>query len=205
MYFGYATHDIDKAIKQYTKRTGHEPTAIVVRPTWKVNRESSLIVRSRFGSGSGILVTHLITVAELCWREETLKVRQVEIDHSEPIISNGNYSPESVPKHLPGRPKQNGGKCPHCGNLITNFNDLGHWHGWAFGIEPPYWQELRLFIFRRDHYTCQRCQQRLTLDKLRCHHMIAKEIGGSDSARNLVTLCGECHIDEHPIFPGEDA
>lgn len=86
-----------------------------------------------------------------------------------------------------------------------SFEKLGHWYGWAQGIEPIYWEALRLYVLRRDRFTCQKCYRKLLPSELRCHHVIRKEDGGTDSARNLITLCAECHLDEHPIYAEEAA
>ena len=94
--------------------------------------------------------------------------------------------------------------CPHCCGGIDDFTLLGFWYGWKIGKEPPYWQALRKFVFRRDGFTCQVCHRRFRTAELRAHHIDPKENGGSDSSHNLITLCGECHYDEHPIMPGDE-
>ena len=51
--------------------------------------------------------------------------------------------------------------------------------------------QVKLIALRRDHYTCQRCQQ--TDRPLHVHHILPKQLGGTDDLDNLVTLCVSCH------------
>jgi len=83
--------------------------------------------------------------------------------------------------------------CPHCQQEIRDWEALGFWHGWATGKEPPYWGALRRYVWERDDKHCARCGDAVALGPAACHHVHAKEDNGSDSARNLVTLCSECH------------
>ena len=53
----------------------------------------------------------------------------------------------------------------------------------------------RLFVFARDHYTCQCCKK--SNKKLRTHHILYKSKGGSDRVDNLITICDECHTSEN--------
>lgn len=76
------------------------------------------------------------------------------------------------------------------------INALDIWSKWDKCL-PPYWGELRLYIFRRDHYTCTRCRKRFGQKKLDAHHIIPKEESGSDNPRNLVTMCEPCHDELH--------
>ena len=71
------------------------------------------------------------------------------------------------------------------GNLVEHLE----------GIEyPADWDERKRRVKARDNYTCQRCgRQNL---QLHVHH----ENGRSDDLSNLVTLCKECHYDEHPFM-----
>jgi hypothetical protein len=58
----------------------------------------------------------------------------------------------------------------------------------------------RLEIFRRDGFTCQnwKCGKHFdfSADRLEAHHVKPVSKGGTDSIRNLVTLCLECHENE---------
>jgi len=194
-YFGYDTHDVARAIDAYRNNKGQEPTLVIARPDFPLENENEIVFRSRFGMGEGLLVTHMATVDEMAAREKT----GIVVNFVPKGTGNGIYKGK-VPLRRPGRPVQDGGDCPHCGQHISDFNSIGHWHGWVLGKYPPYWDALREYVFARDKYTCATCRRRLPAPELRCHHIIAKEIGGSDSARNLITLCGPCHPDEHPIF-----
>lgn len=45
-------------------------------------------------------------------------------------------------------------------------------------------------VWDRDGGRCVRCKGR---GQLGLHHVIPRDMGGSDEARNLVTLCRHCH------------
>jgi len=83
--------------------------------------------------------------------------------------------------------------CPHCQQKIVDWEALGFWYGWAIGKTPPYWDALRRYVWGRDDKHCARCGDTIDLNVMICHHIHPKEDGGSDSARNLVTLCRKCH------------
>jgi hypothetical protein len=51
-------------------------------------------------------------------------------------------------------------------------------------------------ILHRDHFTCQSCGRRFPPTQLEVHHLLPKTQKGSDSFRNLITLCKECHFHE---------
>ena len=51
-------------------------------------------------------------------------------------------------------------------------------------------------IVRRDGNTCRGCSKRT---RGQIHHILRQGQGGSDSPRNLVTLCGRCHMLVSPI------
>lgn len=93
--------------------------------------------------------------------------------------------------------------CPFC-QLKVRPEALGFWGGWAEGKKPPYWQELRLYVFRRDKYKCRVCHRKFTSSELVAHHVIPKEEGGTDSAANLITVCHACNPDDKPIYPDEE-
>lgn len=197
-YIGYATDDPYIAAEDYKNRTGFDPTIIIARPEHFLKQDHPLVVRSNHGSANSLLVSHVVSPDGIS-----------EGNHSYPKkVRDGRakrHSGEgySVPKHGRGRPSYDS-PCPHCGGHIQDFNKIGYWYGWSLGIEPPYWEDLRMYVFRRDKYTCVKCGRKLPPPELRCHHVKPKESGGTDSARNLVTLCGECHPDEHPMYSDDD-
>ena len=199
LFFGYDTDDPYLAERLYKKRFGIEPTVIIARPEMVV-KSHPLLVRSNHGCAGGLLVTHFIQPKQVTNGNHRLHdgfIVGAKSDHRLPVK-------EEIPKSKRGRPSHPEASCPHCGNDITSFERLGHWYGWALGIEPIYWEALRKYVFHRDRYTCHDCEKKLPPSELRCHHVVAKEIGGSDSARNLRTLCADCHLDEHPIYPDEE-
>ena len=51
-------------------------------------------------------------------------------------------------------------------------------------------------IFERDGMMCQTCGEIYEADQLEAHHVMPRKASGSDSYRNLVTLCVSCHMDE---------
>lgn len=51
-------------------------------------------------------------------------------------------------------------------------------------------------IVRRDRSTCRACGK---WTRGQVHHILRQGQGGSDSPRNLVTLCGRCHMLVSPI------
>lgn len=90
-------------------------------------------------------------------------------------------------------------RCPFCFS-VPSPEMVGFWGGWACGEEPPYWQQLRMFVFWRDMFRCRICHKRFMPRKLVAHHIVPKEQGGEDSSDNLVTLCYKCHEDDKPIY-----
>ena len=55
----------------------------------------------------------------------------------------------------------------------------------------------RTYVLNRDSYTCQYCKGKTKDRKLEVHHIIFKRNGGSDEAKNLITLCKTCHDNLH--------
>ena len=55
------------------------------------------------------------------------------------------------------------------------------------------WILIRLSIFKRDKYTCLRCDKKFSISNLNPHHMLPRDKGGSNDLSNLVTLCESCH------------
>lgn len=200
IFKGYITNDPNLAFDKYVQDTGEEPTALVVCPGFELSEPHPLTIESPYGSFATILATHYKTTNELGEMEENRRQSAATPKAVTPSAKRVNRKkPTPKPKTLRIRKV----KCPHCSQNIEDFNELGWWHGWQFGKEPPYWKSLRAFVFRRDEYRCQSCQKTFPASKLVAHHIEPKEIGGMDSARNLQTLCLECHQDDKPLFSPE--
>lgn len=63
---------------------------------------------------------------------------------------------------------------------------------------PDNWDEIRLFILKRDNYTCVKCgctraQAHERGLQLHVDHIIRLADGGSNAKINLQTLCSDCH------------
>lgn len=200
IFKGYATRNIQEAIAEYRKKTGEEPTLILARPDFVVEGKHPNLIRSNFGASGILLVSHLATKEEITNRDFARGFTPIASKETLDEVDLVMRQP-SIPKRKPGKPKNPEATCPHCKAKITDFNDLGFWWGWQFGIEPEYWEDLRLYVFRRDEFYCQDCHTQFGLSGLVCHHITPKEEGGTDSARNLTTLCKGCHQDDKPIFP----
>ena len=52
------------------------------------------------------------------------------------------------------------------------------------------WRVVRAAVICRDGHKCRKCKASLALT---VHHIKPRESGGSDSPRNLLTLCASCH------------
>jgi len=59
--------------------------------------------------------------------------------------------------------------------------------------------ELRLMVFKRDDYTCQRCG--IKGGKLNCHHIDPVKNNPIESADvdNCITFCIDCHKKVHQL------
>jgi 5-methylcytosine-specific restriction endonuclease McrA len=206
IYKGYVTKIVDEAVKMYKKKTGVDPTILVIRTNYEVIGDHPGLIRSdKFGIAGVILASHILT------REDIDKIRNDESVIYARYNSGNDLSDADLEGRSPevkqlsaGRPKEGGGKCPHCQQDIKNFNNIGWWWGWQQGIEPPYWEELRLFVFRRDGFHCQYCHKMFGMNGLVCHHIMPKEEGGIDGAHNILTLCHDCHKDDKPIMPDSE-
>ena len=56
------------------------------------------------------------------------------------------------------------------------------------------WIRIRTQCFKRDKYTCQRCDKINGQGRgLSAHHIIPRSEGGEDNIENLITLCNPCH------------
>lgn len=54
------------------------------------------------------------------------------------------------------------------------------------------WQEMRSAVLERDDYTCQGCGTDVEHDTP-IHHIVPLGCGGTNTYRNLITLCETCH------------
>jgi 5-methylcytosine-specific restriction protein A len=201
IFVAYSTRNPDEVIERYTKKTGFPPTVLLIRPDFVFSKDSPLFAKSRRAAWGVILASHRIKPSEIDDDTACGKFHDNSFD-------DGKFTlpPEvdfSFPVERKGRPRKEKAICPHCHGRILSFENLGFWYGWAFGITPPYWEELRQYIFRRDGYTCQSCHKKYPPALLQAHHVNGKEDGGEDGARNLRTLCYACHADSKPIFPEE--
>jgi Zn finger protein HypA/HybF involved in hydrogenase expression len=157
-----------------------------------------MIVKYRYAAWGAMLVSHLLSPEEITDDIESVyRNREISIDSADPKRTDF-----SIPVRKIGRPERVQSMCPHCHGKISDLNNLGYWYGWSFGIEPPYWQELRAFVFERDGFKCEKCGKKFPPALLQAHHRHAKEDGGEDSARNLATMCADCHAENKPIFEG---
>lgn len=69
------------------------------------------------------------------------------------------------------------------------------------------WKEQRKKCYKRDDYTCQKCNRkcvgRRDLNEnnsdllIQCHHVTPYSEGGSNKLSNLITLCVKCHTKIH--------
>jgi hypothetical protein len=62
----------------------------------------------------------------------------------------------------------------------------------------PRWQQMRLRVFERDKWTCRCCKK--TNNTLNAHHPVYRpdaEGPWDYDLDELVTLCAECHTNEH--------
>ncbi len=55
------------------------------------------------------------------------------------------------------------------------------------------WFKIRLLIYKRDNYTCQKCAEKMSKIPFHIHHKIPFLISFDNSLKNLITLCPPCH------------
>ena len=72
-----------------------------------------------------------------------------------------------------------------------NTQVLDYCHGDLYGFE-----NVRQYVFWRDHYTCQCCFGKSKDPKLKTHHIESRKTGGN-VPNNLVALCETCHDKYH--------
>ena len=68
-----------------------------------------------------------------------------------------------------------------------------HW-GYQKGFDYGY-SSRREAVLHRDNYTCQCCGKKHV--RLEVHHIIFRNLGGTDDEKNLITLCEKCHKAVH--------
>ena len=68
-----------------------------------------------------------------------------------------------------------------------------HW-GYQEGFDYGY-SSRREAVLNRDNYTCQCCGKKHV--RLEVHHIIFRNLGGTDDEKNLITLCEKCHKAVH--------
>jgi 5-methylcytosine-specific restriction endonuclease McrA len=61
-------------------------------------------------------------------------------------------------------------------------------------LAPEKYGQLRIRTLQRDGWKCQRCGSSLNLQ---VHHLRFRGRLGSDVPDNLITLCMDCHSNEH--------
>lgn len=80
---------------------------------------------------------------------------------------------------------------------------------WGYQKGPNYgFENTKAMVLNRDSYTCQHCKGKHKDSHLEVHHIIYRCQGGSDDAKNLITLCRTCHTalhagKIHPNFKGK--
>lgn len=74
--------------------------------------------------------------------------------------------------------------------IDPTINGVDYQHGQTYG-----YYDVRYFVFARDNYTCQVCHQKGKV--LHTHHILYKNLGGTDRADNLISVCTACHTSEN--------
>jgi 5-methylcytosine-specific restriction endonuclease McrA len=70
------------------------------------------------------------------------------------------------------------------------------------GLRSEGWNDLRLFVLKRDGYKCLRCgrthkELRALGIELQVNHIKPKCRGGTDAPSNLMSECAQCHSREY--------
>ena len=68
-------------------------------------------------------------------------------------------------------------------NTRGNTTQRGYGHAW---------QQLRLAILDRDHWTCRYCRKPISGFNATVDHILAKRYGGTDAPSNLAACCRAC-------------
>jgi hypothetical protein len=222
VYMGYVGMSLEEALISYENKTGFRPTAVVARPDVYIGIDIPFLVRSKKSIAYGFMITHMATPNEIInsdvrgsselssyrFKPKISKYNLDEDDKKEELESESAIKNNKRNKYVAMKgavKRKSTTTCPYCNTEIADYNNLGYWWGWKYKVRPPYWENLRLFVFKRDGHKCQNCHKHYDLTQLRCHHINPKESGGSDSARNLITLCKDCHLDEQPEYASEES
>ena len=81
-----------------------------------------------------------------------------------------------------------------------------HKNTYSGRLLDPRWQQLRLRVFERDNWACRNCgEKEKTLNAHHVHyHPYAEEPWDYD-LETIITLCSDCHADEHISFEASKA
>lgn len=60
------------------------------------------------------------------------------------------------------------------------------------GLRVELWEDKRERFFSKDNYRCKRCNREVP-GRLSLHHIIPRDMYGTDDDSNLITLCVPCH------------
>jgi 5-methylcytosine-specific restriction endonuclease McrA len=63
-----------------------------------------------------------------------------------------------------------------------------------FALSREEYDRLRMRVLERDRWKCQRCGSSVNLQ---VHHLQYRGRLGPDALENLISLCSDCHDDEH--------
>lgn len=66
--------------------------------------------------------------------------------------------------------------------------------GYQEGDKRGFWN-AREYVLHRDNHKCQNpdCKNKVANPVFQVHHIVFRDEGGTDSAKNLITLCNKCH------------
>ena len=100
--------------------------------------------------------------------------------------------------------------CPHCGkHLVVDAEGVGLVVPCPTCQAPVTipdspeakqfrWQQTRAVVLNRDNHKCVACGVECGHGEADVHHLMPRNLGGSDELANLVTLCDGCHAAHHP-------
>lgn len=92
------------------------------------------------------------------------------------------------------------------GKLNANFNNKANKKKFAKKFRSPEYVTIREKILQRDNYTCKKCgfvaKFKKEKNSLNVHHLFNKAQYPKWFFKifNLLTLCGECHVNFHKAF-----
>lgn len=82
-------------------------------------------------------------------------------------------------------------------NLTKTYTKLTK-EQYAEALQHPKWQKKRLKMFERDNWKCRECGDTETM--LHLHHLkYTKKYPWNEPAKNLITICSNCHKKKHKI------